>query len=467
MKLVFGIPIIVGLLYLSCLNWRLSVKAALVLVVIEGALRKWVLPQASDVVYFLKDFVLLGAYLRYYVFPSSEQKLTIKNNLLSTFVFLASGWCLFQAFNPSLGSPLVGIFGLKVYLFYIPLMWMLPNLFQSELELYQFLRNYMVLAIPVGILGIFQFLSPADSPINVYAPGDVKNVATFGVNTLVRITGTFSYIGSYGVYLIVCFGLLIPLIAAKQSYWWKCINILSLLLVVINSLMNGSRSVVFALGLFLLGYFGIKVITLSSSSLRFIQQFLLPTIVIAMAASIWFQPALETFMLRTTINKDVGGRIAATFQEPMWFLQYKELDGYGTGATHQATQSLRRVLNLPPGESVPLVYEPEPGRIMLELGPIGFFFWYLLRLSIVIYLWLVFWKLKRPRLKELALAIFLIQAIQLYSLLVFNHAFSVYYWFLSGFIFLLPRLEQIENSLIEQQLQQDVLSLYLPDSPYR
>jgi hypothetical protein len=32
---------------------------------------------------------------------------------------------------------------------------------------------------------------------------------------------------------------------------------------------------------------------------------------------------------------------------------------------------------------------------------------------------------------------------------------------------LLPRLEQIENWQKEQQLQQDVLSFYLPDSPYR
>jgi hypothetical protein len=38
----------------------------LILVVLEGALRKWVLPQASQFIYFLKDFVLIGAYLRYF-----------------------------------------------------------------------------------------------------------------------------------------------------------------------------------------------------------------------------------------------------------------------------------------------------------------------------------------------------------------------------------------------------------------
>jgi hypothetical protein len=438
------------------------------MVVIEGALRKWVLPQASDLIYFLKDFVLIGAYLRYYGFSSSERKAVFMNNSLGFLIFIASGWCLFQTFNASLGSPIVGIFGLKNYIFYIPLIWMLPNLFQSELELYKFLRSYLALTIPVGIIGIIQFFSPADSILNSYAPGEVTNVATFGVKNYVRITGTFSYIGSYGAYLIVSFGLLVTLLTTRQSYVWKLINILATLLVVTNSFMNGSRSVVFALALFLIGYFGIKILTLASNNLRLIGQFSLAAIVIATVAFIWFKPAIETFTLRTTQNKDVGGRIIDTLQQPFLFVQYKELDGYGTGATYPGTQTLRKALNLPPGEPVPPVYEPEPGRVMLELGPIGFFFWYGLRFSLLLYIWLVFWRLKRPWLKELALTVFIIHATQLYSLLVFNPAFCVYYWFLSGFIFLLPRLEKIENWQREQQLlQEDVPFPYFSDSSYR
>jgi hypothetical protein len=430
--------------------------------VVEGALRKWVLPQASDLIYFLKDFVLLGAYIRYYVLSRTENKLFFPNKFLDILVLVASGWCLFQAFNPSLGSPMVGIFGLKSYLFYIPLMWMLPNLFQAEVELYHFLRLYMILTIPVGILGVLQFFSPADSPLNFYAPGEVKNIATFGVTKLVRVTGTFSYIGSYGAYLFVCFGLLISMLTARHSYWLNWIAIPALLLVTVNSIMNGSRSVVFALGLFLIGYFGIKAVTPNSRMLHSLKKFLLPVLIIVIAISIWFQPAIDSFMRRSTYNKDVNGRVALTFEQPLAFMEYKELDGYGTGATHQATQALRRVLDLPPGEGIPQVYEPEPGRIMLELGPIGFFFWYALRITILVNIWLVFWKLRRPWLKELALAVFLIQAIQLYNLLVFNYAFSVYYWFLSGFIFLLPQLELIED--YRKTSQDDQLS-YLSSSP--
>jgi hypothetical protein len=97
------------------------------------------------------------------------------------------------------------------------------------------------------------------------------------------------------------------------------------------------------------------------------------------------------------------------FLEPIGFIQYKQLDGYGTGATHQAAPLLRQALDLPTGEVIPVPYEGEIGRILLELGPIGFIFWYGLRVGILIALISTFWKLKRPFLRHLALAAFLIQ----------------------------------------------------------
>jgi hypothetical protein len=129
---------------------------------------------------------------------------------------------------------------------------------------------------------------------------------------------------------------------------------------------------------------------------------------------------------------------------------------------------LRSVLNLPPGEVISVYHEAEMGRIALELGPIGFLFWYGLRVSLAMALLRNFWKLKRPFLRQLSLAASLIQAIQITGLLVFHHTFLVHYWFLSGFIFLLPRLEQLENWQTEQQLlQEHVLFSYFSDSSYR
>lgn len=470
MNLLISVLATLCILYTSCLNWRNSVKAVLVLLVIEGALRKWVLPQASDMIYFLKDLVLLGAYLRYYFFSLSERRFPIKNSILTLLFLCVTGWCLFQAFNPSLGSPIVGIFGLRGYLFYIPLIWMIPTLFQSEDELYKFLRTYLLLIIPVGILGIAQFFSPPSSPINAYVPGEVTNIATFGKggSDITRITGTFSYISGYATYLIVSFGLLIPLLSSKQTRVWQLFSICELFFITVNSFMTGSRSVVIAEALFLIGYLGIKGFIQPAKTLNFLRKFLPVAIIIALVASIWFQPAIDAIWLRTTANQDLSERISDSFIQPFKFTQYKELDGYGTGATHPGGRTLRRALNLPKGEFISVDYESELGRVALEVGPIGFILWYGLRIGILTNLWFVFWKLKKPLLRELVLAAFLIHAIQINGHLVFHHTFSVYYWFLSSFIFLLPRLEQIENwQAKQQQLQKDVQFTYFPDSSYR
>jgi hypothetical protein len=454
--------------YLLNLNWRSAVKAVFFILVIEGVLRKWVLPQASDFIYFLKDLVLFGAYLHYYVFSNSQRQLLVKNRIVTVLIIFVAVWCFYQAFNPSLGSPLVALFGLKAYLFYIPLIWMLPNLFQSEEDLYKFLRSHLLLLIPVGLLGVAQFFAPPSSPLNVYTPGTDQVVATFGTedNNSVRITGTFSYISTYGIYLAACFGLTIPILFRNQSKLWHWATIVELLLVLVNSLMTGSRTTVFVQVLTLVGYFGIQFLSKPASTLHSFKKFLLPAIIVAIAASIWFRPAIDAFWLRTTGNQDVSGRLSGSFFEPIEFIKYTGLYGYGTGATHQATPMLRKILNLPPGELIPVGFESEMGRVALELGPFGFLLWYGLRIIIPIALWNVYLNLQRPFLRQLALTAFLFQATQFNGPLVFNHAFSVYYWFLTGFIFLLPQLEQVENWHREQQLlqQQDA---YFPNSPYR
>lgn len=464
MGLLLGLLVAVGIFYAATLDWRRAIKAVFVILVLEGALRKWVLPQASEMIYFLKDLVLLGGYVG---FLTSGNKFLIKNNVINILILLVAGWCFFQAFNPSLGSPLIGVLGLRSYLFYIPLMWIMPSLFQSEEELYKFLRSHLLLLIPVGILGIIQFFSPASSPVNAYAWGEEgPGIATFGfgADAPVRVTSTFSYISGYSLYLPVCLSLLIPLLSIKQSQKWRWLTVVELLLLSVNLLMTGSRTPVFASILFLLCYTGIRVLMQPSTLLKVVQKFSIPAVLIFTAVAFRFRSATDAFWRRATINQDVSARISGGFMEPLEFFQHKGLDGYGTGATHQAVASLQRILGLPGGETIHVAYEAEMGRVALELGPFGFLLWYGLRISIIIGLWLVFLKLKSSFLRQLALAACLIQLIQISGHLVFHHTFSVYYWFFSSFVFLLPRLEQIGNL---QQTRQDVQVTYFPSSPYR
>ncbi len=447
MKILIGLVVAIGIVFFSFTNWRRAIKAVFLIVVFEGALRKWVLPQASDLIYFLKDAVLLGAYIQYYGFALIKGKGGGKNTAINILVFLSVLWGAFQVFNPSLGSLVIGLFGFKSYFFYIPMMWMLPDLFPTKDEFYRFIRSHLVLAIPVGLIGAIQFVSPIDSPINSYAWGEELGVAWIYVGNSIRarITGTFSYVNNYSAYLLICFGLLVPLLSKPQTPRWRYASLAAMLLVIVNLLMTGSRGPVFASVLFLIGFLLARTLKQPSSTFALVRRFIPAAIVLTLLIFIFFRPAVNAFLQRTTSNNDISSRLQNEFSQPVEFFQYKELDGYGTGATQKGAPALRRAFDLPPGERIATYYEDEMGRVVLEIGPIGFLLWYGLRLSLIVALWDVFRRSKDPFLAQMALAAFLIHLINIRSQLVFHHTFALYYWFLSSFIFIIPRLEQAEN----------------------
>jgi hypothetical protein len=361
-------------------------------------------------------------------------------------------WSFVQAFNPSLGSSIVGLFGLRAYLLYIPLFWILTDLFPSKMELYKFIRNYSLLIIPVCLLAIAQFFSPPSSPLNFYAAGADK-IATFGVGaeSVVRVTGTFPYITGLGTYLCTSLTLLVPLLSLQQPLIWYYLTIIELLMVLGTSFMTGSRSVVLYQGLFLISYILIVLLTKSSQAIVNVKKFILPAIVVAVVVPTYFSKSIDLLYQRAIQNSEEGGnRVLQPFVEPLsripQIIQLKQIDSYGTGATHQATQLLRTTLNLPQGETLPSIGEVEPPRILLEIGLIGFVLFYLMRINLIIFLGLTSIKVRDPFLSQLGIAAFLFHALQITTPVVFNPNMSIYYWFFAGFILLLPKLERSEKS---------------------
>ena len=73
-EMLFTIGLMGGvvLIMMSYANWRLAVKSALVIALFEGAIRKWVFPAGQELVYFLKDVFLIGAYLKFFLEPGLE-----------------------------------------------------------------------------------------------------------------------------------------------------------------------------------------------------------------------------------------------------------------------------------------------------------------------------------------------------------------------------------------------------------
>jgi hypothetical protein len=432
------------LFVISTLNWRRSVKAALILVVIEGAIRKWVLPQASDLVYFLKDIVLLGAYARYFVF-NRKSKQGVGSSGMKALLWIALVLISLQVFNIRLASVPVGLFGFKAYLLYVPLCFMLRDLFPSSEDLQSFLKWYLLLVIPVGVLGGIQFISPPDSAINTYVAGEV-DIATFrGQDEIsrARITGAFSYISGYAAYLTVCMALLFSMLMARLNTVWRVILIGAQAILIGNMFMTGSRGPVFSGIIVFAGFLFTNQWARKREVRKAFAMLLLTVAVCAVAVTYWFSEAFDAFWVRATTSDSASERIAGPILEPLEFLLDPEILGYGAGATHPGGMTIRTRFDLPDPELRPPDAENETVRIMFELGVFGFLVWYAIKLYLLLALWRTRVQVRNPFLKNLALAAFLVHAILLTGMTVLNHTAHVYYWFMAGFIFLLPYLDSI------------------------
>jgi len=157
MEIIGALILALLIIFEASQKWKLAIKSVLVIVVIEGALRRWAFPQARDLIYFFKDFILIGGYIG---FANRPRPFVDRYPFIKELALVVAVFCCLQAFNPSLGSPIVGLIGIRSYLLYIPLIWVIPHLFDSWEDLRDFLRKYLLLLIPVCILGVVQYFSP-------------------------------------------------------------------------------------------------------------------------------------------------------------------------------------------------------------------------------------------------------------------------------------------------------------------
>ena len=96
MIIAIGIVAIFVLIYVSALDWKKSVFFVLVFLVLEGVARKWIFPQASQYIYFIKDIVFIGAYIKYFFIEKNK----IKKHGINILICFLAIWSFVQAFNP-------------------------------------------------------------------------------------------------------------------------------------------------------------------------------------------------------------------------------------------------------------------------------------------------------------------------------------------------------------------------------
>jgi hypothetical protein len=431
----------VGLFGFGFVFWRAGVLLTLFMAIVEGALRKWAFPAHQDFLYVAKDIALAGAYLRFFGGRLVLHQPFIPEHPVNKPLAFLLVWGLVEMLNPALPNWKVGLLGFKSYFFYVPLVYLLAELLGSTRTLVRGAALYAALSVPVAVLAIVQFFSPLDSPIVSYLQWEESSQSARPayVGQFPRVSGTFSYISGFAAYLYVNLLLLVGLLISQRNLGRLVRSTLlpALILGLVAVFMTGSRQPALLLLaeipllLALVGRPGLAVRTLVALGLM---------VGIVMWA---FPDAVNAFWFRTTTSGDEEQRLRSLVIEPFEFLGLALPFGSGIGATHQAATFL-----VQPGDYhwVPTTeFEDEPGRVMLELGPVGFGLFYFAKLAFLLYFWRLQRRVLDPDLKVFAALGFLVQAGFFVMNTAFNVVASLYLWTFSGLLLLVPRLEQQER----------------------
>lgn len=165
------------------------------LLLLEGALRKWVLPQYQQELFFIRDpFVLLIYFscLKYHFIP--RRRLWMIG--ATAWMWLGALLVLVEIIDGTISSAtalLLSIYGWRQYFFYIPLAFVIGECLRQQ-DLIRLAKHTLVLAIPIAFLSILQASAPASSALNAGLANDPDNSFTpLGVALgFVRTSGTFS-----------------------------------------------------------------------------------------------------------------------------------------------------------------------------------------------------------------------------------------------------------------------------------
>ena len=139
-----------------------------VLLIVEGVLRKWLLPELSRALFFVRDPFVLGVYVMAIAsghWPRTSPWL----NVALLLALLSSALAMVQVALGigNLQSPVIfAAYGLRNYFFYIPLAFIIADTFRAE-DFYRVAAiTFALVTVSAGVV-VLQFYAPVDSPINV------------------------------------------------------------------------------------------------------------------------------------------------------------------------------------------------------------------------------------------------------------------------------------------------------------
>ena len=439
-------------------RWRWPLYALLVYLPVSGIAILAAYPGRTDraIAILAKDFVfVIPAYALFAGYCLLHRKRPWFRGAPLVLIGLLALIVVIQAFNPDLPNHLVGLIGMKVWLFYIPLFFLGYHLVRNRDHLFKVLALMSLVAILPAVIGLVEvilyYTGHAQTVYDAYgasAAPATQNFTTFilsGGCTIRRVPSTFSFFYQY--YL---FG---AAMVAVSFAWWRggrpagrqlWASGLVFLLIFLAAMFSGVR----------LGFIVIPLLVAAIILLAVRSPNRLPWVAVG-AAAVCLGVAGGAAVSVCGFAAHIGDAVKAE-QGPVVVTSVDEAvhkTWLGLGAGSDSTAARYAFPNVELQTSVGAVQESWYVKTYLELGVFGLAIVLALLGTLLFRSARVHLRIRDPRLKMVSAAILALMCWVLIYCLKAQYfdldPINVYFWLFAGILMSLPRLERREPTAPE------------------
>ena len=456
-------------------DWRNGLYFFLAWLLFEDLFRKYL--GNNMAIYFAKDMLAAVVYLSFFAAYRRKEATSFRPPfLVPLLLFVWLG--VMQVFNPASPTFIYGLLGLKIYFYYIPLLFVGYALLNSEAELRRFFFVNMVLAMIIVSLGIVQsilghtFLNPAVLAEDIrglstlYRAAPISGAISYRPNSVFVSTGRF--VNFLLVIWLLVFGFSGYLMLRHKR--GRALAFLVFGLTAAAVVLCASRGIfLWSAGSALVGVVAFvwgapwrqREVT---RVLRIVQR---AAIGVGLAVVILLATYPEALLSRVALYSETltPGSTSSQLQDRTWDYPVRNFlaafgyerwpYGYGIGTLSLGTQYVARIFHAkPPTVGV----ESGFGSLVLEMGVMGLALWFVMSFAIVVSAWGVVKKLRGSPWFPLAFVIFWYAGLLLFPMTFAglqpyqDFVLNAYLWLLLGILFRLPSLALSAQYAAEAQL---------------
>lgn len=183
-----------------------------ILLIFEGALRKWVLPSLSDPILIIRDPVAVAIYLLAF----ATGRFPMNGFVVTTFAFAAAS--IMASLIGGQTNLLVLAYGLRINYGHLPLIWVMAQVLTRK-DVERLGCFILLVAIPMTALMVLQFKSPVNALIN-RGIGSEEGGQIYGAMGRIRPPGFFSFITGPQAFFPLVAAFFLYQASSRRRLWW-------------------------------------------------------------------------------------------------------------------------------------------------------------------------------------------------------------------------------------------------------